>query len=173
MRSFSSSRRRPAAGFTLIELMIAVAIVAILASIGLPSYTSYIARARRADARSQLVQAAQFMQRFYAANDSYLTDRSGNNISDTTTGVPTASINPVNLLHSPADATALYDLNIPQGTAPLTTSASFTIRMVPVTGGKMENDECGTYTLTSLGLRGVIVGGTASTSGALRDKCWK
>jgi len=174
MRSTTCSPRRPAKGFTLIELMIVVAIIGILAAIAMPSYTSYIARANRADARTQLVQVAQFMQRFYAANDSYLTDRAGTSVSDSSTGVPTSAIFG-NLLHSPADGTALYDLNIPQGTStlPLTSAASFTIRMVPVTGGKMASDECGTFTLDSVGHRGVIVSGTASTSGPLRDKCWK
>lgn len=164
MRSYSLRHGRPAAGFTLIELMITVAVVAILASIALPSYTSYIARARRADARTQLVQAAQFMQRFYAANDSYLQDRSGNAVLGQV---------PAGLLHSPADSSALYDLAIPLGVAPLTNAASFTIRMVPVAGGSMANDECGTFTLTSTGLRGVTVGGTDYTTGTLRDKCWK
>ena len=150
-------------GFTLIELLIAVAIVAILAGIGLPSYTSYIARAKRADARTQLVQAAQFMQRFYAANDSYLKDRANNAVI---TQVPD------NLKRSPADGTKLYDLTIPLGADPLTSAMSFTLQMVPVAGGSMANDACGTFTLTSTGLRGVLVGGVAGAT-TLRDTCWK
>jgi len=52
-------------GFTLIELMIVVAIVGILAAIAYPSYTAYVARGRRAEAEGILVQMAQFMERFY------------------------------------------------------------------------------------------------------------
>ena len=153
-------KRDQVRGFTLIELMITMAIVAILTSIALPAYTSYIAKARRADARTQLVQVAQFMQRFYAANDSYAKDRSDNDVLGRV---------PADLRQSPADSTKLYALGIPQETL---TATSFQLHMTPVAGGSMERDKCGAFTLSSTGLRGVLVGDTVGDS-ALRDTCWR
>lgn len=147
-------------GFTLIEVMITVAIVGILAAIALPSYSSYIAKARRADARAQLVQAAQFMQRFYAANDSFSKDRGGNGVFDKMPG---------SLKQSPGDGTKLYDLTIPTATL---SAGGFEIRMVPVANGAMGADACGSFTLTSTGIRGCSVSGSAC-SATLRDTCWK
>lgn len=60
-----------ARGFTLIELMIVVAIVAILAAVAYPSYRDSISKSRRAEARAQLMDAVQYMQRFYSQNDRY------------------------------------------------------------------------------------------------------
>ena len=171
MRSFSASIRQPGTdGFTLIEVMIVVAIVAILASIALPAYTSYVARARRADARTQLLGAAQFMQRFYSANDQYLQDRALNSVLDVTNGMP------ANLKVSPADGTAVYQLNTAITTAgnytATVTATAYTLTMAPITAGPAANDSCGMFTLTSIGQRGVIIGGAAGST-TLRDTCWK
>jgi type IV pilus assembly protein PilE len=146
----------------LIELMVVTAIVAILASIALPSYWRYLAKARRADARVQLMQAAQFMQRFYAANDSYKADRSGNAVL---TQIPAS------LRQSPGDAssTALYALAIPEASL---NDMSYTLQMVPVVTGSMAGDECGTLTLDATGLRGAVVGGLSGSTG-MRDQCWR
>jgi type IV pilus assembly protein PilE len=160
MQSSNAHHQRSASGFTLIELMIVVAIIAILAAIAMPSYSSYVARGKRADARTQLLQVAQFMQRFYAANDRYDVDRGSNAVIDQM---------PAPLKQSPADSTAIYSLEIP--TASLSNS-TYTLQMVPDPAGSMGNDECGTFTLTSTGVRGVVVGGTAGST-TLRDKCWK
>lgn len=58
-------------GFTLIELMITVAIVAILASIALPSYQEYVKRGHRAAAQSEMMDIANLQQQLLLANRSY------------------------------------------------------------------------------------------------------
>lgn len=60
------------AGFTLIELMIVVAIVAILAAIAYPSYTHYIIKTRRSAAKACLSEYANYMERFYTTNLTYV-----------------------------------------------------------------------------------------------------
>ena len=142
-----------AKGFTLIEIMIVVAIIGIIAAIALPSYTSYIARARRADARATLLQTAQFMQRFYSANDQYAKTRAGADAIDTI---------PANLLRSPVDGTPLYTISF----ASTPTASAYTLQMVPVPGSSMANDACGTFTINQAGVK--TVSGSKSVA-----ECWK
>lgn len=59
-------------GFTLIELMISVAIVGILASIAFPSYTQYMIRANRAAAQSEMMAIANRQQQFLLTNRAYV-----------------------------------------------------------------------------------------------------
>lgn len=61
-------------GFTLIELMIVVAIVAILAAVAIPSYQQYIQKSRRVDAKETLTRMAALQERFFFQNSAYTTD---------------------------------------------------------------------------------------------------
>lgn len=136
-------------GFTLIELMIVVAIVGIISAIAYPSYQEYIASSRRADAQSNLLELAQFMERAYTVNSSYPVMGSD---ADSNATLPFNA--------SPKDGgTTHYNL-IARSTA-----TTYTLTASPV--GAMAGDECGNLTLTNTGAKNVT---NASRD---RDRCWK
>lgn len=133
-------------GFTLIELMIAVAIVGILSAIAYPSYQAYVQQARRADAQAALVELAQFMERHYTSKGGYLLN--GN--SGEAPALPFSN--------SPKDGGATaYNLSLTE-----TTAQTYRLQAVPV--NSMSGDTCGTFTIDHLGRKG---------SGGAVAKCWK
>jgi type IV pilus assembly protein PilE len=160
----STKRIRSDAGFTLIELMITVAIIGILASIALPSYQSYVARANRAAARAQLTQAAQYMQRFYAANDSYSIDRANANTVWTSM--------PAEMRRAPQDGAQMYEISNTGGNLSTATATTFTLIMRPIAGGRMQNDACGGFVITQAGAKGVTGFGGAATPTQIAE-CWR
>ena len=118
-------------GFTLIEVMIVVVIIAILAAVAIPSYRNHVCKVERNQAKSDLMGLAQAMERFYTMhNFSYLND------DDT---VPDAE--DVFRDHSPGDGTERFSLEV--------TEASKTAFLLTAerTAGGCEGD--GSYTLTS------------------------
>lgn len=147
-------------GFTLIELMITVAIIGILAGIAYPSYQEQVYKSRRADAKGALLGLANALERHFTESNSYC-DAGGtggtNSCGDSgtkDTGSP--SIYPAK---SPLDGTTkYYDLTI---TA--VTDTSFTVQAAPA--GAQANDKCGTLSLTNTGVKAV----TGSLALAL---CW-
>ncbi|MEX6501656.1 type IV pilin protein [Pseudomonas zhanjiangensis] len=74
-------------GFTLIELMIVIAVIGILAAIAYPNYTEYLNRAKRAEAKTALMAGAQALERYYSIHGSYL-DAGGNLAAVFTAQVP-------------------------------------------------------------------------------------
>lgn len=155
------TRRTPALrGYSLLEGLIALLVLGLLAAIALPSYTQHVARAQRAQARTQLALAAQYLERFGSANDRYDEDR---------TGRPVTAALPATLQQSPASGTAVYRLRIPTATLG---PRQFVLHMVPDPAGPMARDACGTLTLSSTGARGVLVQGAPGAPG-LREECWR
>src|SRR5262245_213083 len=100
MRNMTQNRQR---GFTLVELMVVVVIVAILASIGIPSYREHMQRANRAEAKSSLLEDAQFLERNRTATNKY-----NKNASD---GVALTQAN-LPATQSPKDGEARYTIEL-------------------------------------------------------------
>lgn len=142
-----------ARGFTLIELMIVVAVVAILAAIAYPSYTEHVARSRRAEAKSVLLENAQWIERQYTRSNAY------NKMPDRSTNLTTDSL-PVKTVPREG-GTAQYNISFVDGQP---TANSFTLQAVPA--GPMANDKCGSLTLTHTGLK------NATGTGATVAQCW-
>lgn len=143
-----TSRRqspRAAAGVTLIELLIAVGIVAILSAIAYPSYQRYVARTHRDAAAACLSQYAQFMERYYTTNMRY-----------TGTGsVPSLPCRQEN------DLNRRYLVQLRSGA----TESTYTVEAIPT---DLQRDldalQCGTLSIDQTGTR------RAGTAGAA---CWR
>lgn len=170
--------RQPKHGFTLIEVMIVVAIIAILAAIALPSYQEYVRRSKRADAQAVLMEAAQFMQRYYSANDRYTATASSTPTTTEaeqtiTSGTTVQSLLAAgNLAQSPkSNSPSSSSASIP----PNYTIAVFaqenppTYTLVATRTGSMASDKCGTLTLNYLGDKGI----QNYSSGLTVADCWR
>jgi len=133
-------------GFTLIEVMIVVAVVGILLAIGVPAYQQFIVKSKRVEATSLLMEAAGEQQRFYTENNRFATDM-------TEMGYANAQVN---------SETGLYTVSVTASTR-----SSYTLTAAPVaTESQARDADCGSFTINSGGLKG-IVGGTETA-----EDCW-
>lgn len=137
-------------GFTLIELMIVIAIIAILVSIAYPSYQDQVRSSRRADCEGALLNLANAMERFYTSNNTFATATIGAGANDIFPG------------QCPIDGgTPTYNLTISAASG-----SAYTLQAAPT--GPQAADKCGTLTLTSTGVKNII----GATGGLTPADCW-
>lgn len=140
-------------GFTLIELMIVVTIVAVLAAVAIPSYQQHLIKSNRAAAESFMLQAANREEQIMLDMRNYVAVTSNANFSS---APPTGISLPV-----PDSVSKFYTLTI------TISGATYTISATP-TGSQLAGDTCGTLGLDQTGLKGQMVSGTLTALAA----CW-
>ena len=128
--------RRIQSGFTLIELMIGVVVVAILSSLAYPSYQEFVAKAKRTEGKAALLDAAQALERHFTNYNTYPSSLS-------TAGVRTYS--------GDSAAKAAYTIAIAAG-ASGSLASSFTLTATPANGHV--DAKCGNLSLNQLGVKG-------------------
>ena len=134
-------------GFTLIELMIVVAILGIVVAFGYPAYRDQVIKARRADGMAFIVDIADRQERFYADRGTYTTTMTDLGYADANS--PEGAYYTATITDDPAN-----DLTI-----------TFTVTVTPQNGQEADT-KCGAFTLTSLGIK--TIGGTSTV-----QNCWK
>ena len=159
--------RKHAAGFTLIELMITVAVVAVLAAIAYPSYRESVAKGRRAQAKTALAQAQQWLERQYSENYRYDQTLAGVAIDNAAGGVFNSQfgVAPVSSEGSPAYLLTLTTQN---------TGRNYILTATRT--GSMAADRCGDISVNSNG-RKSVANQTGFAAGAVGDlealqQCW-
>lgn len=135
-------------GFTLIEVMIAILIVAILTAVALPAYQDSIRKTKRAEGKAALLDLQNRMERFFIDRNSYATACIGSACAAGT-----------QVLNSASTEHGYYTLSFPGGTL---SANAYTLQAAPT----FDDTLCGNLTLTNTGVKGE--GGTATTV----TQCW-
>lgn len=138
-------RRRP--GFTLLELVIALAMAAIVAVFALPGYRTQIARGHRTDAIAAIYRAAQFIDR----------------------ASPDMDTLPAGLDQAPQSGAPVYRLSVSRGDE---SNGGYVIDATPVESGPMRDDPCGAFRLDAIGTRTNVPADGGAVDSA-HGECWR
>lgn len=133
-------------GFTLIELMIVVAIVGILAAVAYPSYREYVLRSHRTDAKSALLSAAQRMEKFYTEKMTYDTATLGTAAGDIASTKSADEFYTIGFDTTPTAAGAC------SATA-TTNSTANDFRLCATPTGTQSGDSCGIFSISNIGVK--------------------
>ena len=143
-------------GFTLVELVIVIAVVGILSAIAFPSYQNFIREGRRADAQNMLLQVASLQEQFYSENGFY--GRLEDILTDVDSGEAASDGGYYNITASCAPDSDDCQANArPQ-------FYTLTARGLDI----QEDDECGNLTYNQSGVREIV----DADAGIEADDCW-
>ncbi|WP_250513874.1 type IV pilin protein [Caballeronia sp. INDeC2] len=147
--------RKNKKGFSLLELVIALGVAAIIATFAIPTYRTHVAKAHRLDAASALTRAVQFVETTRLAQ----TSESGETL---TLGA--------GFDRAPPSGTAAYSVAVlPESP----TNGGYAIEAVPVAPGAMQDDACGAFVIDATGLRwNHPPGSTTPLDAAQSTSCW-
>ncbi|WP_018717332.1 type IV pilin protein [Arhodomonas aquaeolei] len=151
------TRERSVAGFTLIELMIVVAVLAIIAAIAYPTYQGQVQASRRADGKSMLMQVMHAEERYYTENYSYTTDLDDSGDGGEL-GLNDGGASAGNVLSDDE----FYEISASGCGSGIGECVQLTASR---RGAQQADTECGNLTMDSLGNRG-------NTGSAPADECW-
>jgi type IV pilus assembly protein PilE len=153
---------RRAAGFTLVELMVTIAIGAVLLAIAIPSYQSQIRKSRRSEARNAVLELASREERYYSIYNLYSQLPSDLGYADpAATGTTWASVGAI--------GSGYYTVSVTKNdptVGPPPTPGTYTI-IATATGAQLKDTACRKFQVTNTGQQ------TASdSSGAAATSCW-
>ena len=140
-------------GFTLIELMIVVVIVAVLASVAFPSYTQYVTRSHRQAGKNILYRLADRQEQYFIDNKQYASNLSTLGYAADTIGVDAGGD-----ITTSTDADRVYAVALAN-----TSTTSYTVVATPQLRQASKDSACGKLLLTQAGVRSVSGSST---------KCW-
>ncbi|ABM59533.1 type IV pilin protein [Verminephrobacter eiseniae] len=161
--------QRMQSGFTLIELMIVVAIIGIVSGLAYPAFKEQLAKSRRADAKATLVGAQQWMERFYTENFRYDQNSAGVEVTDASQFPSRLRVSPEPQMGSP-----LYDirvvLKVENG---VKKRDEYSVKATRRAGSAMANDRCGDFSIDHLGRKNVSDYSGFSDLQEARRVCWQ
>ena len=156
--------RRTPSGFTLIELVVAMLIAAMLAAIAIPSYSAYVRQSRRTDAKSALLELAGREERYFSLNNAY---------TNLAAPLGYASAGSTAVLTAQTVGSGYYTIQVNAATAsaplaPTATAVAYFSATATAVGNQLRDTTCYQFTVDSKGSRTAVNSANADSTAS----CW-